>query len=131
MEAPRDDSSGLSARTSRFRMWPNRYEDKERTVRKKLIIAIIIAALAAGGAWWYRAKKAGETTTTVKTARAELGTLTVVASATGGVQADLQVEIKSRAAGEVIELAVEPGHQVREGEVIEEFAQPAVRPLKR
>lgn len=87
-------------------------------MRKKLIIAIIIAALAAGGAWWYRVNKAGETTTTVKTARAELGTLTVVASATGGVQADLQVEIKSRAAGEVIELAVEPGHLVKEGDLL-------------
>ncbi len=86
-------------------------------IKKTLIGAIALGGIAAIAFFWL--KKEPETrTNAVEKARVREGTLVVKASASGTIQPDVQVEVKSRASGEVIETAVKPGDQVQKGALL-------------
>lgn len=80
---------------------------------------LVLLAAAAVGAWIMYARAGGEDTEpSVRTVRVERGNLEITASSSGKVEADLMVEVKSRASGEIIELPVEPGTVVRAGDLL-------------
>lgn len=54
----------------------------------------------------------------VKTVKVSRGDLVISSAASGTVEAHLQVDVKSRASGEVIEIPVEPGDTVRQGDLL-------------
>lgn len=71
---------------------------------KKYIIIVAILAAAGGGATWYFWPSKAAAATQVATAKAERGPLRVVVSSTGKVVSNLDVDIKCKASGEIIEL---------------------------
>ncbi len=77
----------------------------------------LVALLGAGGAWWWSqqqnaATPAGETFTVAR------GEVRQTAEATGRIEPHVQVEVKSRASGEIIEVLVEEGDVVEAGQVL-------------
>ncbi len=87
------------------------------TPRKKKVLwglAVAVAAVAVGWTWFGD----GEEVAPVATARIERGTLEIKAAASGRVEADIQVEVKSRASGEVIEINVQAGDKVEMGDLL-------------
>ncbi len=85
-------------------------------MRTALIVLLVL--LAAGGGTWYACTRGGEEAPTAQTAMIEVGDLFITANATGTVAADVQVDVKSRASGEVIEVAVEAGDTVTAGDLL-------------
>lgn len=86
-------------------------------MRKALIIILIVVAIAAIVYAVYQQTKTAAPTG-IRSERATIGDLRLTASASGTVTAELQVEIKSRASGTVIEVAVEPGDFVHAGDLL-------------
>jgi HlyD family secretion protein len=77
--------------------------------------ALLIATAAAGGYAWQqndRPRAAGPTVT------AHRGTLVETAAASGKIEPDVQVEVKSRGSGQVIEVLVKEGDQVQAGQLL-------------
>jgi HlyD family secretion protein len=94
-------------------------------MKKKLLVIVIalvaVAAVVAGV--WLGVGRAGERGDEASTdGRAAVavrrGDLVEVASATGTVEPDVQVEVKSRASGEVVDVLVEEGDQVDAGQLL-------------
>lgn len=89
---------------------------------KKLIALLLLLALAAGGYYWHRQeeqkKQQARQTVRRKTATAEKGDITITVSATGRVEADREVEIKSKASGEVIKVTADISDMVKQGELL-------------
>lgn len=75
-----------------------------------LLTAIVIGFFAFGGG--------EDDQPPVRTAKVERGTLSILAAASGIVEAAIQVDVKSRASGEVIEIPVEPGDTVSQGDLL-------------
>lgn len=84
---------------------------------KRLIVLGILVGLGAYAYYRWSGPEAA-TGSTVRTAACERGTLTVVASASGTVRADVQVEVKSRASGEAIEVGARAGDRVEAGAIL-------------
>ncbi|HOO56585.1 MAG TPA: efflux RND transporter periplasmic adaptor subunit [bacterium] len=88
---------------------------------KKLLIVVVILAVAAGGFWFWKSQgeKKAETeepeTAVVEVSR---GSLSQVVEATGSVVSNLDVEIKGKASGEVIELPFDISDQVTKGDLL-------------
>lgn len=84
-------------------------------------IAVVVAVLAVVGFFVYRARSrsdaaaAGTGGTIVVVTR---GSLVETASASGTIEPHVQVEVKSRASGEVIEILVEEGQAVAAGDLL-------------
>jgi HlyD family secretion protein len=77
--------------------------------------ALLIATAAVGGYAWQqndRPRAVGPTVT------AHRGTLVETASASGKIEPDVQVEVKSRGSGQVIEVLVKEGDQVQAGQLL-------------
>src|SRR6185295_12264204 len=77
--------------------------------------ALLIATAAVGGYAWQqndRPRAAGPTVT------AHRGTLVETASASGKIEPDVQVDVKSRGSGQVIEVLVKEGEQVQAGQLL-------------
>lgn len=77
--------------------------------------ALLIATAAVGGYAWQqndRPRAAGPTVT------AHRGTLVETASASGKIEPDVQVDVKSRGSGQVIEVLVKEGDQVQAGQLL-------------
>lgn len=88
---------------------------------KKIIGAIIgLAVVIGGGA--FITKTLGEASqkapTQYRVAKVELGTVKKTVTATGTLQAWKKIDIKSRAGGRVVNLAVEEGQRVTKGDMI-------------
>jgi HlyD family secretion protein len=86
-------------------------------MKKTLIVMIGIGMVAAVAFFWFR-EEPGKAASAVEKARVRKGTLVEQASASGKIQPDVQVEVKSRASGEVIEVAVKPGDQIEKGSLL-------------
>lgn len=84
----------------------------------RTVIIVLLVLFAAGGGTWYACTRGNNTAPPVRTAPVEAGDLFITASATGTVAADVQVDVKSRASGEVIEVAVEAGDTVLAGDLL-------------
>lgn len=78
-------------------------------------VALAIAGSAAGGYAWYQKPSTAPAGPTVEVRR---GSLTETAAASGKIEPDVQVEVKSRASGEVIEVLVKEGDQVEAGQLL-------------
>ena len=77
--------------------------------------ALLIATAAVGGYAWQqndRPRAGGPTVT------AHRGTLVETASASGKIEPDVQVDVKSRGSGQVIEVLVKEGDQVQAGQLL-------------
>lgn len=87
---------------------------------KKWIWGGIIVLAAAGGYWWYASRPDGDPTDEMfrRTAVARRGELIVSISATGRIDPIEQVEVKSKASGEIIELPIDEGDIVVRGDLI-------------
>ncbi|WP_437949356.1 efflux RND transporter periplasmic adaptor subunit [Sorangium sp. So ce296] len=79
------------------------------------VAAAAIATFAIGGYAWYQTPSKAPAGPTVEIRR---GSLTETAAASGKIEPDVQVEVKSRAAGQVIEVLVKEGDQVEAGQLL-------------
>lgn len=87
---------------------------------KKAIWLAVILALGGGGYWWYSTRPTTNTSEEMfrRTAVARRGEMIVSISATGRIDPLEQVEVKSKASGEIIELPIEEGDIVKRGDLI-------------
>ena len=80
------------------------------------VFALILVAVGAFGYW--RVRAAQQTQPFIQTAKVERTTVTLTVSASGTIQPYKIVEVKSKAAGKVIQMAVEVGDFVKKGQLI-------------
>ncbi len=90
---------------------------------KKFLLLVAAALVAYGGYryWNFREAEARAAEATAKaapTAKAERGDLRIVVSASGRVEPEREVEIKSKASGEVIKVFADISDQVKQGEML-------------
>jgi HlyD family secretion protein len=76
---------------------------------------LLIATAAVGGYAWQRDERAPSAGPSVSVGR---GTLVETAAASGKIEPDVQVEVKSRGSGQVIEVLVKEGDQVQAGQLL-------------
>ena len=95
---------------------------KEKSSTKKLlkilgiiVLVIVLLGVVAKFAGWL---DGGPTEKTVETETIELRTITQIVSASGRIQPEVEVIIRPDVSGEIIELAVEEGDFVREGDLL-------------
>lgn len=86
---------------------------------KKMIAIFIVLGVLIGGGWAF-VKRRGNSGPhpEVKTAVVEIGSVRSTVSATGTLQAFTTVDVKSKAGGKVIKMAVEEGTRVKPGQLI-------------
>lgn len=91
-------------------------------MRRGWLVAMAVA-LVAGGVWYLRRPASPEPVeaTARPTAKAERGSIEVVVAATGTVEPAFQIEVKSKASGEVLRFPLQPGDTVRKGEPLVEL----------
>lgn len=89
-------------------------------MRKKLIIFIILTAIVGGGLWLWRTRNAPPATaqTSVEITR---GNIESVVTAQGKLEAKDYVDVGAQVSGLVVNLAVEVGDTVKEGDLIAEI----------
>ncbi len=86
---------------------------------KKIIIAILAAAVIAGGYFaWSRNNKPKAPEEIIATGKVEQGALRMLVSSTGKVVSNLDVDIKCKASGEIIELPRDVSDPVHKGELL-------------
>ncbi len=89
---------------------------------KTLLALIVLAALAGGGYYYYRqqaeAKEKEAAAPKIETAPVERGDLAITVSASGRVEAEREVEIKSKASGEVVQITADISDSVKSGQLL-------------
>ena len=86
---------------------------------KKNLIGVGVAVLVLGGAlYWWKGRKAPEKKVAPSIVTVKRGDLRVAVSATGVVEPEYIIEIKSKASGEVEEVLVQEGEQVAKGKLL-------------
>ncbi|MDR7495723.1 MAG: efflux RND transporter periplasmic adaptor subunit [Armatimonadota bacterium] len=86
---------------------------------RRWLAVLAILATAGAGVWFYRARTAAPAASeTLRTARVTRGTLTSSVSATWTLRPYAQVEVRSRATGTVVQLAVQEGDRVERGQLL-------------
>lgn len=91
---------------------------------RAFIILILLAAAGVGGYFYFAAQEdAGPREQQPQTAEVTRGPLRVVVAATGEVRPLRQIELKSKASGEVVSFAKRAGDPVKQGELIVELDQ--------
>jgi HlyD family secretion protein len=89
---------------------------------KKLLVVVLLAGLAGGGGWWYsRPDPAAEKKVESRRARVGRGDLVLIVEATGEIKPEREVELKSKASGQVMRFKKLPGDPVEAGELIAEL----------
>ncbi|HAB19914.1 MAG TPA: efflux RND transporter periplasmic adaptor subunit [Verrucomicrobiota bacterium] len=89
---------------------------KRSSLRIILVLVVILALASGGGAYaYFKQRTPGLTVQTEKVARRNL---TEIVTATGKVQPFLQVKISPEVAGEIIELPVKEGQNVKKGDLL-------------
>lgn len=86
--------------------------------RKRRLIALAVVVALGGGAGAYLLTRKTEQTQTGATVQVERGDLRETAAATGKIEPHVQVEVKSRTSGEVVEILVKEGDTVSAGQVL-------------
>lgn len=90
----------------------------KKIFKNKLVLAVIILAAGFGGYFWYSSSKTVKKTVSYATAAVETGTIIQSVSGTGQVSATNTVDLKTKAAGEIISVAAKTGQDVKDGDVI-------------
>lgn len=86
---------------------------------KRVLVAAAVVVLVAAGLWVYRIRSGSPPATeTIRTARVTRGNISVSVTATGSVQPYSQVEVRSRATGTVVDVHVQEGDRVRQGQLL-------------
>ncbi|HUT33205.1 MAG TPA: efflux RND transporter periplasmic adaptor subunit [Planctomycetota bacterium] len=91
---------------------------------KKLLILLVLAGAAGGGGYYYWRRQqgvAGAETPQVPTAPVERGSIRLAVASTGRVVANLEVDIKCKASGEIIKLPFDISEAVKKGELLVEL----------
>jgi HlyD family secretion protein len=87
---------------------------------KKWIFVVLAVAALAGGFAWYKLRPV-EVVKTEKTAAVTRGNIVQKITASGRVVPNLDVEIKCKASGEIVNLPVEEGDRVKKGDLLLEL----------
>jgi HlyD family secretion protein len=89
-------------------------------MNKKKLIYILLILLGVGILWAFAGKEAPKTPEKIpfKTAQVVQGDLLVKISATGVVKPNFQVEVKSKASGEVLKFKYEEGDRIKKGQLL-------------
>ncbi len=87
---------------------------------RKILIPLIILAVLIGGLYvgYNRFVAQAESTPTYQTTTVQRGTLVATVSAAGTIQASAQTSLLFQTAGRVVEVHVEPGDVVKQGQVL-------------
>ena len=87
---------------------------------KKKLLYLLLGFLGVGIIWAYTGKETSQTPKEIpfKTARVIQGDLIVKISATGVVEPNFQVEVKSKASGEVLKFKYEEGDRIKKGQLL-------------
>lgn len=89
-------------------------------MKKKSLIYLLLGLLGVGILWTFAGKEAPKTPEKIpfKMAKVIQGDLVVKISATGVVEPNFQVEVKSKASGEVLMFKYEEGDRVKKGQLL-------------
>ena len=89
-------------------------------MKKKLLIYIVLGIVSVGALWIFTGTEAPKTTKKIpfKTTPVLRGDLVVKVSATGVVEPNFQVEVKSKASGEVLKFQFEEGDLIKKGTLL-------------
>lgn len=88
-------------------------------LRRRVVLAILIVAALGTGIWYQRIRSAAQPATeTMRTARVERGTLTASVTASGTLRPYAQVEVRSRSTGTVVDVKVQEGDSVTNGQLL-------------
>lgn len=82
-----------------------------------LLLAVFLVAAGAGGSWWTTRERPIDVETVVVSAR-QAGTQAAVLNATGYVTARRRATVSSKITGKVVQVNVEEGMAVRQGQVL-------------
>lgn len=82
---------------------------------KRVLLALVLLGAVGGGVYYFFFREDPEAGRPRETVRVTRGDLVEYAGATGTIQPDVQVEIRSRESGEVIEVMVQEGQVVTAG----------------
>ncbi len=88
---------------------------------KKILVILVLAVLAIGGYFLYSSSTkvdAGEADSAPTTAVARRGDLSITVSASGRVEPEREVEIKSKASGEVVRVNFDVSDEVKQGDLL-------------
>ena len=83
-----------------------------------LLIVVVIAAAAGGGAWWWLNREPVHEVRTVAVRESRLDQPTTVLNASGYVTARRMATVSSKVTGRVIEVLIEEGMEVEEGQLL-------------
>ena len=84
----------------------------------KFIFSIVVVALVGGGYWGYGKLNANENEIKYVLGAVTKGTLIASISGSGQISVTNQVDIKPKAAGDLLDLKVQNGQEVQEGDFI-------------
>ncbi|MCX7718264.1 MAG: efflux RND transporter periplasmic adaptor subunit [Candidatus Sumerlaeaceae bacterium] len=98
-------------------------------MKKTPIVILLVAAAVGGGGYYYYKAKAGKTAAMAagaqeaapKTVKVERGTIDLKVSTTGRVASNLDVEIKSKASGQIIKVPFDISDTVTSGALLAEL----------
>jgi RND family efflux transporter MFP subunit len=95
--------------------------EPESTVSRRwiglLILAIMLVAVGGGAWWWFTRERPVEVEVATVTSR-QAGAQAAVLNATGYVTARRRATVSSKITGKVVELNIEEGMEVREGQIL-------------
>ena len=102
-----------------------------KILKRKILLTVIVVIIAGGGYYGYKNLTAKETATRYILGSVARGTLVTSVSGSGQVDSSNQVDIKAKAAGEVLNVAVKNGQEVKTGAILAQLnaqeAQKSVR----
>jgi HlyD family secretion protein len=87
-------------------------------VKKLIIIVVVLAAGGAGVFFWFRYNQNAVAAPPVTTGKVERSLLRITVSSTGKVVSNLDVDIKCKASGEIVELPYDVSAPVKKGDLI-------------
>ena len=89
-------------------------------MKKKTLIYLLLGLLGVGILWIFAGKGSPKNPEKIpfKTAQVVQGDLVVKISATGVVKPNFQVEVKSKASGEVLKFKYEEGDRIKKGQLL-------------
>jgi HlyD family secretion protein len=91
---------------------------------KKILIALLVAAAVAGGVYYFFARKQARSSTEsseATTAKVERGSIQQAIAATGRVIANLDVDIKCKASGDVVNLPFDVSDPIKKDDLLLEL----------
>lgn len=86
--------------------------------KRKLIILITAVVLVGGGYYFYKLKNDASAQTHYILGKVEKGAIIATVSASGQVSASNQLEIKSKASGDVLNVFVKNGQELKSGDIL-------------